>query len=269
MLHHLNLWCSFPEDFALTLPTLTSLRLSGKFSSYGSFARFMTGFPALQDLALYDVNWEASPDDLTFPRLELKSLTLSWDPDFRPPAKAIESVILSLRTRALTVYHMGIFPADYLRSLSKYLHHLGGHLQYLCLPMEIIQRKVCMLDFRHSTALRHLKIENAVSVSVRHAAGPSAWASPDVERILANIIAHCRLETLSFSAQSGGSKNYSWKPLPQWITELKLNVNLNAIREIRFIVVGLSGLRDSDGRKDLESVLSALPQSTIGEIVFE
>ncbi|KAJ7039145.1 hypothetical protein C8F04DRAFT_1087273 [Mycena alexandri] len=125
----------FPGRFRLSrFPCLHSSTCLGNSQSYASFARFMTGFPALQDLELYDVNWEPSLDHFTFPHLELKTVTLSWDPDCLPPVRGIESAILSLRTPALTVHHLGLFPTDFSQIISKYLHHLGGHLQYLCLP---------------------------------------------------------------------------------------------------------------------------------------
>ncbi|KAJ7039142.1 hypothetical protein C8F04DRAFT_1087264 [Mycena alexandri] len=299
-LRYLNLWCSFPADATpVRLPMLTHLRISGKFTSYRSFARFMSGFPALRDLALCDVSWESSAEDLlsmtgsfptlqdlarydvdwepsddfTFPHLELKTVTLSWMTlSWVDTVRSggLENVLRSLWTPALTVYHYNHrgFARNYLQSLSNYLHHLGGHLQYLCLPTGIVQNQVCMLDFRHNTGLRHLEIENAVDIS--RTSRSLIWASADIECILANISPYCRLETLKLTVRNIGHSSSLWKPIPQSITEL-LNGQLATIPEIQFIVLDSDGLlADPVARKYFESVLfAALPNSASSKVVVK
>jgi hypothetical protein len=130
-LRSLVMWCGFPAGLPL-LPALTELELFGKFVSYSSFVSFMSDLPALQNLTLDGVVWDDSPDPhLTFPTLELKTVSLDWGPQH-----PVEHIMFSLHARRLILSFWPDPSPDWLRSISKYLCHLGDHLRYLQLNCE-------------------------------------------------------------------------------------------------------------------------------------
>ncbi|KAJ7765965.1 hypothetical protein B0H14DRAFT_3592730 [Mycena olivaceomarginata] len=189
----LILWCPFPYGLP-DLPWLTELELSGTFGSYASFFHFMSNLPALQSLVLDDVQWADIPQHpLSFPSLDLR--TLSLDFGMRAP---IVTIMLHIRTRSLTLglWSHGSFPIVWLQRVPTYLHRLGGHLCHLnlrCDSDEHIQH-VSAMDFRHNVGLQQLEIGEAVRLSV---VGESSEVdvSPFLERLLARIAPHCRLQT--------------------------------------------------------------------------
>ncbi|KAJ7782812.1 hypothetical protein B0H16DRAFT_468683 [Mycena metata] len=270
-LQHLTLWCRFPDLLPVRLPVLTRLFLSGIFPSYSTFARFMTGFPALQDLTLCEVAWNFSPDEddtptFTFPSLELKSASFSWEFSRLAVERRIENIILSLWTPRVIVAHRGptTIPLHYLKTLSKYLQHLGGHLQYLVLPRRVAQNDFSMLDFSHSSNLRHLKIHQAVTTM-----NSLAWALPELEPMLANIGSCCSLEILILTVRVAWGMGSSWLPLPQFLVELLDKPQFASIQEIRFAMHGSPVLRDPSVQQNFESTLiAALPKAVADKLTF-
>ncbi|KAJ7610748.1 hypothetical protein DFH06DRAFT_1245811 [Mycena polygramma] len=135
----LDMSCKFPDNLP-SIPQLTELRLNGEFGTYAGYVRFLSDLPALQSLRLDGFFWKDCPRSpplvVPFPSLDLKAASLHWG--LRLP---IEPIMFSLRTRKLVLsfWAESLLPLKYLQSISKYLHHLGVHLQYLhlnCLDVQ-------------------------------------------------------------------------------------------------------------------------------------
>ncbi|KAJ7629382.1 hypothetical protein DFH06DRAFT_1338273 [Mycena polygramma] len=245
-LRTLDVYCTFRRDLP-SLPQLTELRLSGTLFSYTGFINFMSALPVLQSLALSGVGWGDHPDpQLTFPTLQLERLSLDWGRQ-----EPNESIMLSLRTRRLQlivrIREEIPYPA-YQRGISRYLHSLGGHLQYfqfncissqhLCIPSS--------LDFSRSTGLRRLSIEKAVRYSM-FADFFEASVSLHIMDVLTNLPADASLESLTLGVSRKSNKP-SWIALSQF-AGLLATPQFAALREIRFVI-------DRAFREDFRSRLS-------------
>ncbi|KAJ6594312.1 hypothetical protein B0H19DRAFT_1094979 [Mycena capillaripes] len=240
------------------LPWLTELELSGRFASYASFVSFMSDLPVLQTLTLDEVQWDDFPDpQLTFPTIELKTLTLDWGPHV-----PVEDVMFCLHARRLILTFWCLpSPITWLRSMSKYLRHLGDHLQYLqlnCVSYEHIQY-VSGLDFSRSLGLRHLRIGEAARLNFL-VSSSDVVICPDLERFLASVTLHCQLETLILSVETDYMVNpISWTSFARF-AELMDAPQFATLREIRFIVNGSPYCLEGSARRareHFESIISA------------
>ncbi|KAJ7909070.1 hypothetical protein B0H13DRAFT_2015263 [Mycena leptocephala] len=264
-LRSLLMWCSFPEGLPL-LPELTELDLSGKFGSYSGFVSFMSNLPALQNLALHGVVGDDSPDPhLTFPTLELK--TLHWGNGY-----PVEHVMFPLHTRRLILSFWPILSPNWLRSISKYLHHLGDHLRYLQLNCESDEQINCVsgLDFRYITGLQHLRIGKAVHSYVL-ATSSEVTIAPQLERLLARITPHCRLETLILGVETNCMIDPPQRTPFSQFAELMDAPQFAAVSEIQFVVNGSPFCLEGSARRareHFESLPGILPSCPARRVVF-
>ncbi|KAJ6482138.1 hypothetical protein C8R47DRAFT_585211 [Mycena vitilis] len=258
-LRYLDVHCTFRRDLP-PLPHLTELRLSGTLFSYSGFISFMSALPVLQSLALSNVGWSDYPDpQLTFPTLQLERLSLDWGRQ-----EPNESIMLSLRTRRLqlivrTIHEKTPYPA-YQRSIARYLHCLGGHLQYFqfnCISSEHL-RIASSLDFSRSTGLRRLSIEKAVRYSM-FAYFFEASVSLHIMDVLTNLPADASLESLTLGV-SRESNEPSWIALSQF-AGLLATPQFAALREIRFVI-------DQAFREDFRSRLFGTMRGCTARIVI-
>ncbi|KAJ7922419.1 hypothetical protein B0H13DRAFT_1865795 [Mycena leptocephala] len=257
-LRSLVIWCGFPAGLAL-LPQLTELELFGKFGSYLGFVSFMSDLPALQNLTPDGVVWDDSPDPhFAFPTLELKTVSLDWGHQH-----PVEHIMLSLHARRLILSFWLDPSPDWLLSIPKYLHHLGDHLRYLQLDCESHEQINCVsgLDCRHITSLQHLRIGTAVRYNVLATSSEVAVA-PQLERLLARITPHCRLETLILGVETECIINPPrWTPFPQF-AELMDAPQFAAVSEIQFVVNGSPFCLGGSARRAREH-FESLPPATL------
>ncbi|KAJ6582363.1 hypothetical protein B0H19DRAFT_1061779 [Mycena capillaripes] len=254
-LRSLSMWCNFPDGLP-PLPRLTELDLLGKFGTYAHFLGFMSNLTALRKLTLTKIQWGDFPEPpLTLPSLELEELSLDWAPN--PPS---ECIMFPLHTpRLILSFWPGPSP-EWLQSISRYLHRLGDHLRYLQLNCESNEQisRVSRLDFSHSTGLKQLRVGEAVRLNVLPTSSDIA-VSPELERLLASVTPHCRLETLILGVQTENIINPTpWPPLSQF-AELMDARQFATVREIQFIVNGSPFCLKGSARQAREHFESLLP----------
>ncbi|KAF7345581.1 hypothetical protein MVEN_01576800 [Mycena venus] len=168
----------------------------------------------------------------------------------------------SFCTRRLTLGLQPEVSPEWLQSVSEYLDYLGDDLQYLHLKCESEEhvKHVTELDFCHSSGLQHLRIGGAVRLTVLASSSELA-VSPSLERLLAGITPHCRLQTLSLGVEPDTVVNpVPWTPFPEF-AQLLDTPYFSGVRDFRFIVDGSPlCLRGSAccAREHFESLLSSI-----------
>ncbi|KAJ6480584.1 hypothetical protein C8R47DRAFT_1218773 [Mycena vitilis] len=208
------------SDDLPSIPQLTELRLNGEFGTYAGYVRFLSDLPALQSLRLDGFFWKDCP---------------------RSPPLVVPFPFLDL-------------------NISKYLHHLGVHLQYLHLNCEFVDHigSAAGFDFSQSSGLRHLRIGSAI-----HFHRTIMLVPPQLEGLLAGVTPHCRLETLILNVHTNDiGFPPRWMPLSQF-AQLVLDIPPSAtVREIQFILDGPASCLDAykiSARSVLERFEALLP----------
>ncbi|KAF7364919.1 hypothetical protein MVEN_00362400 [Mycena venus] len=264
-------WCDLrqlPYFLPIYTPPLPYYLL-GSFGTYASFVAFMSNLHALRRLTLHLIDWNDSVEPpLIIPSLELEALSLGW-----VNGLPTEDIILPLRTSSLTLtsYWPQLSP-DWPRCISRYLHHLGDHLQYLRLKWvpEEHPNRVLRLDFSHSTALKHLHVNRAVRFDIL-ATSSNIDVAPGLERLLAIVTAHCRLETIILGVTTGIHVHpIPWTPFAQFAALID-TWQFATVREIQFVVYDSASRSQGSApcaREHFESLLSTfLPTRPTRRIV--
>ncbi|KAJ7677876.1 hypothetical protein DFH06DRAFT_1167319 [Mycena polygramma] len=189
------------------MPGLAELTLSGTFASYASFVRSMSNFPGLKSLTIGDVQWNGIADPrIPLSGLCLDTLCLQWEPRIEHFVSSLRSRRLCLRLRATLrppqFAQRVRVGAAFVKFSSQYLRSWGDHLRHLRLVCDLVEQIpfVSSLDFRRSTGLRHLSIDEAVCYYLLGRF--EITVSPDLRSLLIKMAAHCPLESLTLGPKT-------------------------------------------------------------------